>query len=153
MARVCVRADEMRVFVFLCVCMLVTRRVSCTDRACDALYRDGIEAYLEERWQVCIDSLEHALSEYRLLRQTAVNCRIKCHAEGDEFQTLVGPRNIDDLQFFEKMVRKTLCLLKCNRHNPKAGLNGLPKDVEKEFEELKPYEYLQICYFQVSEIL
>jgi hypothetical protein len=127
--------------------------VSGTDRACDALYRDGIEAYLEEKWQDCIDNLEHALSGYRTLKQITVNCRIKCHAEADESRTLMGPRNIDDLQFFEKMVRKTLCLLKCSRHNPKGGLNGLPKDVEKEFEDLKPYEYLQLCYYQVSETL
>jgi hypothetical protein len=143
----------MRMFVFLCVCVFVKRRVSCETVApgTDTLYRDGIQAYLEERWQDCIDNLEHALSQYQELKQTTVNCRIKCHEEADETRTLMGRRNIDDLQFYEKMVRNTLCLLKCGRHNPKGGLNGLPKDVEKEFEDLKPYEYLQLCYYQVSE--
>ncbi|PNF23098.1 hypothetical protein B7P43_G09122, partial [Cryptotermes secundus] len=60
----------------------------------------------------------------------------------------MGPKSVDDLQFFEKMIRKTLCLLKCNKHNPKDGLHGLPKSVLKEFEDLKPYEYLQLCYYQ-----
>ncbi|XP_021914351.1 prolyl 3-hydroxylase 1-like isoform X2 [Zootermopsis nevadensis] len=152
--RACVRSEKMRVYVILCVCVLVQRRVSSetvvseTDRPCDALYRDGVEAYLEERWQDCIDNFERALSVYRTLKQATVNCRIKCHEEGDESRTLIAQKNIDDLQFFEKTVRQTLCLLKCGRHNPKGGLNGLPKDVQKEFEVLKPYEYLQLCYYQ-----
>jgi hypothetical protein len=154
-----VRADKMRVLVFLCVCLVAKRCVSSevivtgTEKTCNALYRDGIEAYLEERWQDCIDNLERALSSYRSLKQTTVNCRLMCHADVDESSSLMGPKNIDDLQFFEKMIRKTLCLLKCNKHNPKDGLNGLPKSAVKEFEDLKPYEYLQLCYYQVREIL
>lgn len=156
--RVCVRVGKMRVFVLLCVCLFVNTRVSGetageeTQKACDELYRDGVEAYLEERWQDCIDSFERAVAEYGALRRSAVNCRIKCHAEADE-SPFMGPKGIDDLQFFEKMVRNTLCLLKCNKYNPKGGLNGLPKNVQKQFEELRPYEYLQLCYFQVSGIL
>lgn len=156
--RVCVRVDIMRVFVLLCVCMFVKTRVSGetagedTRKSCDVLYRDGVEAYLDERWQDCIDRFERAVTDYRVLKQDTVNCRVKCHAEADE-STFMGPKEVDDLRFFEKMVRNTLCLLKCNKYNPKGGLNGMPKDVQKEFEELKPYEYLQLCYFQVSGIL
>jgi hypothetical protein len=156
--RVRVRVDKMRVFVLLCVCLFVKTRVSGktageeTKKSCDVMYRDGVEAYLDERWQDCIDSFERAVSEYRTLKRNAVNCRIKCHAEADE-SSFMGPKQIEDLQFFEKMVRNTLCLLKCSEYSPKGGLNGLPKDVQKEFEELRPYEYLQLCYFQVSGIL
>lgn len=154
----CVSLDKMFVLVFLCVC-LITKQcfssemvVTGAEKTCDALYRDGIQAYLEERWQDCIDNLEHALSSYRLLKQTTVNCRLTCHAAADETSPM-GPKSVDDLQFFEKMIRRTLCLLKCNKHNPKDGLHGLPKSVLKEFEDLKPYEYLQLCYYQVSQIL
>jgi hypothetical protein len=153
-----VRADKMRVLVFLCVCLLAQQCV-CSEivvtggeKSCDELYRGGIEAYLEERWQDCIDNLERALSSYRLLKQATVNCRLLCHAAVEE-ASLMGPKDVDDLQFFEKMIKKTLCLLKCNKHNPKDGLNGLPKSAAKEFEDLKPYEYLQLCYYQVREIL
>jgi hypothetical protein len=141
----------MRAFVILCVCLCVSSETG-IQKTCDVLYHEGIEAYLEERWQDCIDNLEHALSGYRLLKQTDVNCRLKCHSEADG-TPLMGQINIEDLQFFEKLVRKTLCLLKCSKHNPKGGLNGLPKDVEREFEDLKPYEYLQLCYYQVSGTL
>jgi len=156
--RVCVRVDKMRVFVLLCVCLFVKTRVSGetvgeeTHKSCDVLYREGVEAYLDERWQDCIDSFERGVSEYRTLKQNTVNCRIECHSEADE-SPFMGPKEIDDLQFFEKMVRNTLCLLKCSKYNPKGGLNGLPKDVQKEFEQLRPYEYLQLCYFQVSGLL
>lgn len=155
---VCMRVDKMLVFVFLCVCLLAKRCVSSemvvtgAEKTCDAVYRDGIEAYLEERWQDCIDNFEHALSSYRLLKQTTVNCRLMCHAAADETSPM-GPKSVDDLQFFEKMIRTTLCLLKCSKHNPKDGLNGLPKSVLKELEDLKPYEYLQLCYYQVSGML
>jgi hypothetical protein len=157
--RVCVRVDKMRVFVLLCVCLFVKTRVSGenkgeeTQKSCDVLYRNGVEAYLDERWQDCIDSLEQAVEGFRTLKQDTVNCRTKCHVEADESPLFMGPKEIDDLQFFEKMVRKTLCLLKCNKYNPKGGLNALPKNVQKEFEQLRPYEYLQLCYFQVSGIL
>ena len=153
--RVRVRVDKMRVFVLLCVCLFVKPRVSGetageeTQKSCDVLYRDGVEAYLDERWQDCIDSLERAVAEYRTLKQNTVNCRINCQAEAVE-SPFMGPDEIDDLQFYEKMVRKTLCLLKCNKYNPKSGLNGLPKNAEKDFERLRPYEYLQLCYYQVS---
>lgn len=148
----------MRVFVLLCVCMCAQRRVSAEkagaekEKSCDVLYRDGVEAYLDERWKDCIDNLERAVAGYRELKQTAVNCRLMCQTQAEE-SPFMGPKNIDDLQFFEKMVRKTLCLLKCNKHNPKGGLNGLPKNVEKQFEDLRPYEYLQLCYYQVSATL
>lgn len=156
--RVCVRVDRMRVFVLLCVCLFVKTRVSGenageeTQKSCDVLYRSGVEAYLDERWQDCIDSMERAVEGYRTLKQDTVNCRMKCQAEADE-STFMGTKGIDDLQFFEKMVRNTLCLLKCNKYNPKGGLNALPKNVQKAFEQLRPYEYLQLCYFQVSGIL
>lgn len=156
--RVCVRVDKMRVFVLLCVCLFVKTRVlgetaaEETQKSCDVLYRDGVEAYLDERWQDCIDSFERAVSEYRTLKQNTVNCRIQCHAEADE-SSFMGPKEMDDLQFFEKMVRNTLCLLKCNKHNSKGGMNGLPEKVQKDFEHLRPYEYLQLCYYQVSGIL
>jgi hypothetical protein len=154
-----VRADKMRVLVFLCVCLIAKQCVSSemvvvgAEKTCNALYRQGIEAYLEERWQDCIDNLERALSSYRLLKQKTVNCRLMCRAEVDESSALMSAKNIDDLQFFEKMIRKTLCLIKCNKHNPKDGMNGLPKSTIKEFEDLKPYEYLQLCYYQVREML
>ena len=150
-----VRVDKMRVFVLLCVCLFLQPRVSGetagaeTEKSCDVSYSDGVDAYLDERWQDCIDNLELAVTSYRLLKQGTVNCRLKCHAEADE-SSFIGPKHFDELQFFEKMVRNTLCLLKCNKYNPKGGLNGLPKKVEKELEDLRPYEYLQLCYYQVS---
>jgi len=156
--RVCVRVDITRVFVLLCVCLFVKTRVlgetagEESQKSCDVLYRSGVEAYLDERWQDCIDSFERAVTEYRVLKQNTVNCRIKCYEEADE-SPLMGPKEVDDLQFFEKLVRNTLCLLKCNKYMPKGGLNGLPKNVQEEFEQLRPYEYLQLCYFQVSGIL
>lgn len=152
-AAVRVRVDITRVFVLLCVCLFVTTRVlgettgEETEKSCDVLYSEGVGAYLDERWQDCIDSFERAVTEYRVLKQNAVNCRIKCHGEADE-SPFMGPKDVEDLQFFEKMVKNTLCLLKCNKYKPKSGLNGLPEKVQKEFEQLRPYEYLQLCYFQ-----
>ncbi|XP_069694101.1 cartilage-associated protein-like isoform X2 [Periplaneta americana] len=156
-ADVCVfvRATKMCMLVLLCVCFFVDNHVlsqtgiETDEKTCDVLYRDGVEAYLDERWQECVDNLERALSSYRVLKHTTVNCRLKCQSEAEE-SAFMDPRNIEDLHFYDKMIRKTLCLLRCNKHDPKGGLNPIPRHVEQEFEDLKPYEYLQLCYYQTN---
>lgn len=61
--------------------------------------------------------------------------------------------NLDDMHFYEKKTRETLCLMKCNQdYRDIAGskaLKRLTRDNEKKFVEYRPYEYLHLCYFQV----
>lgn len=65
------------------------------------------------------------------------------------------PENIEDLHFYEKKVRETLCLMKCNQDYKdianKQKINRLPVDIERKFIEHRVYEYLHICYYQVTK--
>lgn len=79
-------------------------------------------------------------------------CRQKCRAEAAGSAPIVA-EDIEDLHFYERKVRETLCLMKCNqdyREIAGAGaLKRIPRVTEKKFVDHAVYEYLHICYFQV----
>lgn len=83
-----------------------------------------------------------------------INCRKKCriYAAGT---APIFPENIEDLHFYEKKVRETLCLLTCNQeYREIAGskaLKMLPRDIEQKLVERRVYEYLHNCYYQVNK--
>jgi len=82
-------------------------------------------------------------------------CRQKCKAEAAGSSPIFA-EDIEDLHFYEKKVKETLCLMKCNqdyREIAGAGaLKRLPHATERKFVDLAIYEYLHICYFQVRKI-
>ena len=57
------------------------------------------------------------------------------------------------MQFYEKKIKETLCILKCNKkYREIAGENALKKIPRKEEWKIilsEHYEYLHSCYFQV----
>lgn len=112
------------------------------------LYEEGIQAYLEERFPECVEKLEQALKVYRWQRRNTQNCRLKCKHESESSEPLF-PVDVEDLRFHEKNVRNTLCLINCKINN-NGDNNNVDPEVEKLFEERKPYEYLHLCYFKVS---
>ncbi len=59
------------------------------------------------------------------------------------------PVNIDDMHFYEKMIKKTLCLMNCKNNTMPEASSQLPKEVMDDFEWKMPYDYLQLCYYQV----
>lgn len=89
---------------------------------------------------------------YKKYRKTVIGCRRKCQQNVADF-TPIFMENINDFHFYEKKIRETLCLLKCNQdYRDIAGatsLRRLPHETEKKILDLKPYEYLHICYYQV----
>lgn len=83
-------------------------------------------------------------------------CRRKCKAEAAGFSPIFA-EDIEDLHFYERKVRETLCLMKCNqdyREIAGAGaLKRLPRITEEKLANLTIYEYLHICYFQVRKYI
>lgn len=83
-------------------------------------------------------------------------CRRKCKTEAEGSSSILA-ENIEDLHFYEKKVRETLCLMKCNqdyREIAGAGaLKRLPLATEQKFMNLTIYEYLHICYFKVRKYI
>lgn len=121
--------------------------------SCVLLYEKGVEAYLENRFSDCVVNLEKALTKYHLYRKKLQNCRIKCKNEAELSEPLY-PVDVENLLFYERAVRQTLCIIACENENPdiKENYNVNP-DVESLFEDQKPYEYIHLCYYQVRNKL
>lgn len=84
-----------------------------------------------------------------------INCRTKCRKDLLNF-TPILISDIEDLHFYEKKIRETLCLLECNQdYRDVAGsqaLRRIQRETEQKLMDLKHYEYLHICYYQVNII-
>lgn len=114
------------------------------------LYEEGVQAYLANDWEECADKLERSVNGYHDYYNVITSCRIECEYKRQRIRPLYD-FDINNLQFFESIVRKTLCLEQCKQNllpnMPKFFfLNKFMKDT---FAERKPYEYLQLCYFRV----
>lgn len=117
--------------------------------SCVKLFEQGVEAYLENRFEECVINFEKSLSKYNAYRKRLVNCRLRCKNEAELSEPLYHV-DIEHLAYYEKTVRQTLCLIKCENESPEIQENfNVNNEIQKVFEEHKPYEYLQLCYFQV----
>ena len=121
------------------------------NRTLHEIFEDAVEAYLEEDWDRCIEGFNAVAHGYNVYKRMVVNCREKCRAKAAGSAPIM-PENIEDLHFYEKKVRETLCLLMCNQeYREIAGskaLKMLPRDTEYKLIDYRPYEYLHICYYQ-----
>lgn len=119
--------------------------------SCMVLYEKGVESYLENDFNACVLNFENAIERYRLYTTKLRNCRIKCNEEAENLKYFY-PFNIENLHFYEKTIKNTLCILKCKIHDSQLfGPYNINKETGKLFEDAKPYEYLHVCYFQVRK--
>ncbi|KAJ8923830.1 hypothetical protein NQ315_010412 [Exocentrus adspersus] len=122
-----------------------------TTESCVYLYENGVEAYLENRFADCVDFFEKALQKYRSYKKKLQGCRLKCKYDAELSEPLY-PVDVDNLLFYEKAVKQTLCIMRCKKEYPEHFDNfNVNPETEKLFEEQKPYEYLHICYFQTGD--
>lgn len=116
---------------------------------CAILYEKGVEAYLENNFQDCVKYFELAVETYHHYSKALQNCRIKCKDDAST-TPFMYEEDIDDLHFFEKTIKNTLCIVKCReQHKDIFESYNINKETEKLFENRAPYEYLHVCYFQV----
>ncbi|KOC68177.1 Synaptonemal complex protein SC65 [Habropoda laboriosa] len=124
---------------------------STKNRTLNELFEDAVQAYLEDNWDRCIDDFNAVSHGYKVYKRMIVNCRKKCRSKADG-EAPIFPENIDDLYFYEKKVKETLCLLMCNHeYREIAGakaLKTLPRETEQKLIDHRVYEYLHICYYQ-----
>lgn len=82
------------------------------------------------------------------------NCRRKCRTKAAGSAPIFA-EDIEDLHFYEKKVRETLCLLTCNQEYREIvgskALKMLPRETEQKLLRNRIYEYLHICYYQVTK--
>lgn len=116
------------------------------------LYVSGVQSYLSNDWTNCVYEIETALWGYKDYYAATASCRIICEHEGNKVSPFFE-KNIENLHYYESVVRKTLCMEKCKRRL----ISTLPEYfhmnqwAQMSFMSCKPYEYLQLCYYRVSK--
>lgn len=122
-----------------------------TNLTIEEMFEKAVEAYLEEDWDRCIEGFNRALHGHKLYKRMVINCRQKCRAQADG-STPFFPENIEDLHFYERKVKETLCLLTCNQDylqiTGPGALMRPSKETEQKIYDHKYYDYLHLCYYQ-----
>ncbi|XP_071151280.1 prolyl 3-hydroxylase 2-like [Mytilus edulis] len=123
----------------------------------DHMYTSGLNAYVGGKWFQCSAFLEKAIQERKSYKTVIVDCRLRCRSNSvlsDFFIPADLNTSVDALRlnFFENLVKESHCLKTCKTE--KLGYqiseNRVLLEVEEDFDNLKPYSYLQFCYYKVN---
>ncbi|XP_057671498.1 cartilage-associated protein-like [Diorhabda carinulata] len=140
-------------FLNLCLLTHVQSNEGNATENCVQLYEKGVEAYLENSWEDCVTYFEEAIVKYRKYRKQVSSCRLKCRNDAELSEPLY-PVDLENLLFFERAIRQTLCIIKCENENKNILENyNVNLETGSLFEQQKPYEYLHICYFQTKQLV
>ncbi|ETN59339.1 cartilage associated protein [Anopheles darlingi] len=122
-------------------------------------YEQGVQAYLTNEWEDCVYWLERAVEGYRTYYESVANCRIECEYEARNVKhrgDFLHGSNVDNLQYYELILRRTLCLSKCARRYAiyrylpfSEDFDGYYMDI---FQQQKAYPYLYSCYIRTNRI-
>lgn len=139
-----------RLLVVLLSQSLIAATSADPSQSYDILYNQAVEAYLDENWDVCVAKMNEAIEDWHFYQDAVVGCRLKCQRDSAE-QLLTSPQ-LEDMKLWERNIKQTLCILKCKKGILKNRAEIVAKNVVQDFENFKPYDYLQLCYFKVSVI-
>ncbi|CAB3369515.1 Hypothetical predicted protein [Cloeon dipterum] len=114
-------------------------------------FAKGEVAYLDNHWSECVEAMQNSIADFKRYKSEVIRCRIGCRDEAEAAQPL-SPVDIEDLGFFERQLRATLCMLKCKEQKRIKRVGAYSKDILSRFEQLQPYDYIQLCYFQRNEL-
>lgn len=122
------------------------------DQPFTKLYDRGVQAYLENNWNDCIVYLEIAVHEFKVYRQGTINCRLQCQYQNEREEPFYQVTT-DGLQFFDLILKRTVCLNSCYKKALKQQYFApffVSQYYFERFLSMRPYEYLQLCYYRVS---
>ncbi|KFB35449.1 AGAP003898-PA-like protein [Anopheles sinensis] len=122
-------------------------------------YEAGVQAYLGNEWEDCVYFLERALEGYRTYYESVANCRLECEYAARDVRNrgdFLHASNVDNLQHYELILRRTLCLSKCARKYAIYRYLPFSEDFDGHymaiFQEQKAYPYLYACYTKTNQI-
>jgi len=141
----------LEILCILVVCNYSTATSADPSRSYDILYNKAVEAYLDENWEQCIASMNEAIEDYHFYNDAQIGCRLSCKKPSGEKQ--VTPQHVEDLRYWETMIKQTLCILKCKKKVLQGRAEIISRTVSQDFESYKPYDYLQLCYFKLNDFL
>ncbi|KAI1889284.1 hypothetical protein AGOR_G00177580 [Albula goreensis] len=112
----------------------------------DLLYDNGVEAFYSSDYKNVVRYMERALSSYSELRQTKVQCRLKCK---DQHPFDGSP---SDLRFFDAVLHRASCLNDCMESKVGSeSMHRVSEDVIQDFHRRIPYNFLQLAYYKLKQ--
>lgn len=130
-----------------------------TNKSFSEWYEIGRLAYLDNDWELCVQGFEKAVQAYKSYQNINLACKKQCQNRTKDNQDKIfqirkedSTHLDDDLLFYSKKIFYTLCIIKCKATSTNFVKDDdfVSKKVLEHFEALEPYNYLQLCYFQVS---
>ncbi|KAK7907418.1 hypothetical protein WMY93_016030 [Mugilogobius chulae] len=126
----------------------------------DFLFDTAVEAYNRGDWLAVILNMEKALRNKAAVQRVKADCRLSCANQSAFSEPLAGlgvpipgAGSVDDLGFFQKILRRADCVNSCE--NEKLGprtMHLASAETELEFKKRTPYNYLQVAYFKINKL-
>ncbi|VDN60667.1 unnamed protein product [Dracunculus medinensis] len=110
-----------------------------------------------ENWSECIAFLLRALDDFNYFIEENIWCRTKCLMKLASQQTSSNTdelsREIKETIQMYTAAQHSLCLLRCKKERFTSRRPSLKnRAVLDEFQNRKPYHYLQFCYWKIGDL-
>ncbi|XP_013392935.1 prolyl 3-hydroxylase 1 isoform X3 [Lingula anatina] len=113
----------------------------------EMMYSAGLDAYSNQKWSDCMKFMSRAIEDYHFYTETLAECRRLC-TKANKFNT---QKPVDmQLAIFGNYVYKSNCIRKCKMTKFKTRPDNYSAEVDEAFENLKPYDYYQLCAFKIQ---
>ncbi|XP_043396224.1 prolyl 3-hydroxylase 3 isoform X3 [Chelonia mydas] len=118
----------------------------------DLLYADGVRAYFARDWPRAAELLQRALHSYSQLLEARRGCQGRCREESGFVGPPVAPSW--ETRFFDRVLQRAECLGEClgRRLGSEPSLHRASREIQEDFEQREPYNYLQVALFQLKKL-
>ncbi|XP_015274289.1 PREDICTED: prolyl 3-hydroxylase 3 [Gekko japonicus] len=119
----------------------------------DLLYADGGRAYFAQDWPRAAELLQRSLHSYARLQDARRQCQRGCQAEaGWAARPPLGQPW--ETGFFDRVLQRAECLEEClgRRLDGQPSLHRASAEIQQDFEEREPYNYLQVAFFKLKRL-
>ncbi|XP_074790142.1 prolyl 3-hydroxylase 3 isoform X2 [Natator depressus] len=118
----------------------------------DLLYADGVRAYFARDWPRAAELLQRALHSYSQLLEARRGCQGRCREESGFVGPPVAPSW--ETSFFDRVLQRAECLGEClgRRLGSEPSLHRASREIQEDFEQREPYNYLQVALFQLKKL-
>ncbi|XP_053897640.1 prolyl 3-hydroxylase 3 isoform X2 [Malaclemys terrapin pileata] len=118
----------------------------------DLLYADGVRAYFARDWPRAAELLQRALHSYSQLLVARRGCQGRCREEAGFADPLAAPSW--ETRFFDRILQRAECLGEClgRRLGSEPSLHRASREIQEDFEQREPYNYLQVALFQLKKL-
>ncbi|KAE9555013.1 hypothetical protein FO519_001759 [Halicephalobus sp. NKZ332] len=143
--------------------LILFNSISCSNQTPDQpsltfeeLYKYGKNEYTTKNWSDCVAFMLRALEDYQYYVDETLWCRQKCNQQVKEVPSeVLGSQTPELVQIILQYstTQKALCLLRCRIDKFTEERPPMSNyDVYEEFQDRKPFHYLQFCYWKMGDL-